>query len=301
MAHNWRLRNFLRTWLRLFRVPNLFTVPGDPLAGFLLAGGVAGGLSGRAAFAAGASLCFYASGLLMNDAADLEEDRRERPERPLPSGAANRLVVRAVAIVLAVLGLMLCLSAGTAALLVGFGILLCVALYNDGRLKEVPVLGALNMGLCRGLSLLLGAAAASGGALADGALPAAIVTALYIAAVTHLARHEMRPGRASLAAWLPCGTLLAGGVFLAGDPRFHTPFFLASFALACLAAGGIAARLRRPFAAVPPGIGALIRVLLFIQAAFCAVSTRPSALLCAAVLLFLWPVSRAAGRRFAGS
>ena len=27
----------LRTWLQLFRAPNLFTVPGDPLAGYLLA------------------------------------------------------------------------------------------------------------------------------------------------------------------------------------------------------------------------------------------------------------------------
>ena len=27
----------LRTWLQLFRAPNLFTVPGDPLAGYLFA------------------------------------------------------------------------------------------------------------------------------------------------------------------------------------------------------------------------------------------------------------------------
>ena len=36
----------MKAWLQLFRVPNLFTVPGDPLAGFLIATG--GRLDSRA-------------------------------------------------------------------------------------------------------------------------------------------------------------------------------------------------------------------------------------------------------------
>ncbi|MEA3189035.1 MAG: hypothetical protein QOD99_2865, partial [Chthoniobacter sp.] len=72
----------LRTWLQLFRAPNLFTVPGDPLAGYLLV--VRGSFNGAVLPAIGASICFYAAGLLMNDLADFAEDRRERPERPLP-------------------------------------------------------------------------------------------------------------------------------------------------------------------------------------------------------------------------
>ena len=67
----------VRTWLQLVRAPNLLTVPGDPLAGFLLA--TFGVLRAQAAFAVGASLCLYAAGLLWNDLFDLEEDRRERP------------------------------------------------------------------------------------------------------------------------------------------------------------------------------------------------------------------------------
>src|SRR5262245_2678680 len=81
----------LRHWLQLFRVPNLFTVPGDPLAGFLLATGWThegrAWLDGRAAFAVVASVCLYAAGLAMNDLCDLAEDRRDRPARPLASGA----------------------------------------------------------------------------------------------------------------------------------------------------------------------------------------------------------------------
>src|SRR5690349_4677009 len=77
-----------RAWLQLFRAPNLLTVPGDPLAGFLIATG--GNLDSRVAIAVIASLCLYAAGLAMNDLADLTEDRRDRPNRPLASGAISK-------------------------------------------------------------------------------------------------------------------------------------------------------------------------------------------------------------------
>ena len=46
----------LRAWLEILRVPNLPTVPGDPLAGVLLAAAAAGGAVpwGAASFAAAA-------------------------------------------------------------------------------------------------------------------------------------------------------------------------------------------------------------------------------------------------------
>ena len=62
----WRASK-LWAWLQLFRVPNLLTVPGDAMAGFLLA--QAAGLSAarphlRMALAAAVSLLIYAAGLL---------------------------------------------------------------------------------------------------------------------------------------------------------------------------------------------------------------------------------------------
>ena len=95
----------IRTWLQLFRAPNLFTVPGDPLAGYVLAS--YGAFESDVFYAVGASVCFYAAGLLDNDLADLAEDRVERPFRPLPSGAAKPLTVALVAAVLTGAGLLL--------------------------------------------------------------------------------------------------------------------------------------------------------------------------------------------------
>ena len=149
----------MKAWLQLFRVPNLFTVPGDPLAGFLIATG--GRLDMRALCAVLASLAIYAAGLAMNDLADFAEDTRDRPKRPLPSGAIPRGAAWFATVNLTLFGLALCFLAGPQALLMGIGTVMGVVLYNFIT-KKIPVIGALNMGVCRGMSLLLGAAAGLG-------------------------------------------------------------------------------------------------------------------------------------------
>src|SRR3954468_372622 len=144
----------VRVWLQLFRAPNLFTVPGDPLVGFLLANG--SDVDRSVVFAIIASLCFYAAGLLMNDLADEAEDLRERPSRPLPSRAVGRRSVWMVMALLCVAGFG-ALAAGRqpAVLAAGGGLLAAIALYNWVT-KGWPVIGAINMGLCRSFSLMLG-------------------------------------------------------------------------------------------------------------------------------------------------
>ena len=299
----------LRTWLQLFRAPNLFTVPGDPVAGYLLA--CYGAVEPLIFLPVAASLCFYAAGLLLNDLADLAEDRAERPERPLPSGAASPLAVAAVMGVLAVAGLVICfqISAWTGG--VGTVLLLAVVSYNMGG-KRIPVVGAINMGLCRGFSLLLGATAVPHGDLSirlmlhsrlDHLAVAFVLMTLYIAAVTNLARFETKaavPGSAKL---LPAAFIAGGWVaFLplvhgANRNSTHALFLLAL--LICAQEGW--RLVREPHRPLPPVIGKLIALLLVLQAAFCAASGDVAGSLAAAILIILWPVSRAVGKRFYAS
>uniref|UniRef100_UPI001CE2744A UbiA family prenyltransferase n=1 Tax=Streptomyces werraensis TaxID=68284 RepID=UPI001CE2744A len=75
--------NRAAAWAELVRLPALFTVPGDTLAGVAAAGGRPGP---RALLPIGSSLCLYAAGMVLNDWADRAEDAVERPHRPLPSG-----------------------------------------------------------------------------------------------------------------------------------------------------------------------------------------------------------------------
>ena len=299
----------LRTWLQLFRAPNLFTVPGDPLAGYVLA--AYGAFEADVFFAVGASVCFYAAGLLDNDLADLAEDGAERPNRPLPSGAAHPRTVAVVAAVLVGIGFLLAAKLGAAALIVAAGVVLSVGFYNH-LTKHLPVIGALNMGVCRGLSVLLGAAAAPHGdllwrLLAAGRLnPLLIAVALvtlYIAAVTHLSRFETKTESPPLAKWLPGFALLAGAALFLAQVR--TAAFwstTAIFSVAVLSAFAVAIHLARDSSApVPPCIGQLIRLLLLIQTAFCAAAGTVESSLCAALLLIAWPLSRAVSKRFYAS
>jgi 4-hydroxybenzoate polyprenyltransferase len=184
-----------KAWLRLVRLPNLLTVPGDLLAGFLLAP-TSSPLDWGQFFllALPAGLLLYTAGLILNDLFGYAEDKRDRPERPLPSGQISRENAAAVALVF--LWVAAFASAFFDALPIALPLILCIVLYNLGG-KRVPLLGPVLMGLCRAGNLLLGAAVIGKGLtppLPPAPLIGAGVLGVYIAIVTHLARHEARPG-----------------------------------------------------------------------------------------------------------
>jgi 4-hydroxybenzoate polyprenyltransferase len=315
-------QNLIRTWLQLLRAPNLLTVPGDPAAGYFLA--CFGAADTPLWPVIAASLCFYGGGLLLNDLADTEEDRRERPSRPLPSGAASPRSVLAGLLVLFAAGLGLCWHVDAATLAVGGALLAAITLYNL-HTKRLPIVGALNMGACRALSMLLGATAVSHGDLTipllfkgrlDHLLAAGMVLAAFITAITHLARFETQQTVPAYAKLLPALALTAGitlllpelhlikgvGTFL----REHQPnpalVSSAIFVIAAFSAWQIAFTLLRDRAApVPPQIGNLIRLLLLLQAGFCAASATMDGMSTAVLLVLLWPIARVLSRWFYAS
>ena len=328
----------MKAWLQLFRLPNLFTVPGDPLAGFLIATG--GRLDLRALCAVLASLAIYAAGLAMNDLADFAEDTRDRPKRPLPSGAIPRNTAWFATVNLTLLGLAFSFLAGPQALLMGIGTVLGVVLYNF-LTKKIPVIGALNMGVCRGFSLLLGAAAGLGPdpqmleaasnlaffqpvlaalltALAPSsgqrffvfAIGAALIVSIYIAAVTHLARHETKRDYPKLARMLPLGALLIGFVILkqATDTLLRDQSPALWLVAIILAAMNTSELMREPPAPLPPRIGAFIRIMPVMQASLCvlpsvptALHKTPASLLAALALLACVPIHAWLGKKFYAS
>lgn len=291
-----------RVWLQLLRAPNLFTVPGDPVAGYLVSND--GFVDGSIFLVAAASLCFYGAGLLLNDLVDLLEDRLERPSRPLPSGQANPATVRVVLWLLNALGLAFLGASGSlSALVCGSATVAAVCLYN-GATKHLPLWGALTMGACRGLSMLTGALAGPSPYAVPIAGLIALSVTLYIAAVTHLARFETRttvPGSARL---FPVLALIPG-VFIGFQNALYSPDKMPAALLFAFTFGAAALLCRRlltkPFP-LPPLIGAHIRLLLPLQAATCwfgaSQSIGPA---CAIGLICLWPVSRLVSKRFYAS
>lgn len=317
-------RSSVAAWCQLLRLPNLLTVPGDVVAGYLLALGDDTVHAPSLAAAAGASVLFYAGGLLVNDIADAETDARERPRRPLPSGAVTPLAAGCGAAALLAAGGVLACVLGRQGRLIGLALLFSVLLYDLGS-KSIPYLGALNMGICRGLSLLLGAAATPSAAW-DTASPllAFDILVLYVAAITHLARGEMSPERVGGERWAP-GFVLAAGFALLTRLQPLPPFtdyvmFLGAFVLAGMAVLAVAdavetailrdleakqvldVETRNLASVVPHMIELLLSSLLLLQAGLVSISgAGQPARLTAIVLLGLWPVHRIVNRRFYAS
>ncbi len=290
-------------WLTLLRAPNLLTVPGDALAGCLLAGMT--GLTAVAGTAAVAVLLIYMAGLIGNDLADLREDRRYRPARPLPAGQITARTAAVVAVALTTTGIALAYATGPAA--GGMAMLLTAAViaYNF-LLKSVPVAGAVNMGICRGLSLCLGATAYSGWRqplLTDPVTLAGVGLAGFVAAVTAIARDETAP-TASLVwrAWLPTAAILGcfTGLFAVVPPTVPAILWVIA---ATLWSARLAHRLgQHPTPdEVAVMVGQLIRGLLLLQAAFLALTASASGLWAAVIITALWPVHATLARRFAPS
>ncbi|CAL9626734.1 SCO3242 family prenyltransferase [Streptomyces sp. enrichment culture] len=176
-----------RAWAELLRLPALFSVPGDALAGTAAAGARPGA---RTLLAIGSSLCLYEAGMALNDWADRDIDAVERPHRPLPSGRIRPSAALTAACAFTAAGLALAARAGRPALTVAVPLAATVWAYDLG-LKHTPA-GPVAMGAARGLDLLLGAAATTG--RTGPALPSAALLGTHTVAVTTVSRHEAQGG-----------------------------------------------------------------------------------------------------------
>ncbi len=190
----------LRAYAQLVRLPNVFTALADISLGALAAFFTGAPPERWPSFALlmGASACLYSAGMVWNDFFDVEQDQRERPFRPVPSGRIARATAARLGASLLAVGLALAIlagwltdaarwdAAGVAGLLV-----LAILLY-DGWLKRTWA-GPIGMGSCRFLNVLLGLSVAEEAGLPWNArIYLALVVGLYIVGVTWFARTEAR-------------------------------------------------------------------------------------------------------------
>ncbi|MFF8673120.1 SCO3242 family prenyltransferase [Streptomyces sp. NPDC015242] len=168
----------------LVRAPAALTVPGDVLAGALAAGRPAGG---RTLLLAASSVSLYWAGMALNDWADREEDARERPERPVPSGRISAGAALGIAGGLTAAGLGLGALAGGRRVLLRRTLPLAATVWAyDLGLKHTP-LGPVAMAAARALDVLHG----TGPSPAGPALRAAATVGAHTWALTRLSRHEV--------------------------------------------------------------------------------------------------------------
>jgi 4-hydroxybenzoate polyprenyltransferase len=142
--------------------------------------------AGLLALQIGITTAVYWAGMILNDCFDLEEDRRERPERPLPSGRISLPAAWAAGGALLALALLLALAAGERILSATAALAATVLLY-DGLLKG-GALGPLAMGLCRYLNWIMGLSVVP--VLGTPLMLLPLPMLLYTMGVTYLSRAE---------------------------------------------------------------------------------------------------------------
>lgn len=174
------------SFLKLIRLPNIFTAISNVWAGAVIVNG--GNIPfPDLLFATVASASLYGGGIALNDYNDRNLDRLYRLERPIPSGLISEHSALLVA------GSFLALGAATGFMiskLAGFitiGIALSVILY-DSLLKKWFLPGIVSMGMCRGLNWTFGLETGNKRYSQFIFIPIAIF--IYIAALTAIARSE---------------------------------------------------------------------------------------------------------------
>lgn len=188
----------LKAYLQLCRFPALFTALADIMLGFLLTRTSPEPLS-KLLLLMGASAGLYLSGMVWNDIFDREEDGRERPGRPIPSGRVPLKSAVLFASVLMLVGLGCAAAAGMRSLMVA-GMLTAAIFLYDGVLKRT-FLGPFVMGGCRFLNVILGASTAGIRFASAWVLPQWWVAAslgVYICGVTWFSRTEAATSRRGL-------------------------------------------------------------------------------------------------------
>lgn len=180
-------------FLKLARPANLVTAVADILAGIAISGALLAtqlnpGLSINILLLCLSTIGLYGGGIVFNDVFDIKIDRLERPERPLPKGLISLQSATIYGILLLTTGIISAFlvnqTAGTIAILTSIS-----ALVYDKWGKNHSWLGPPNMGLCRGLNLLLGISIVPQMAFELWYL--AFVPIIYISAITMISRGEV--------------------------------------------------------------------------------------------------------------
>ncbi len=145
----------IKNYLTLVRFPNLFTLPSNVFAGYFSSHTHDVIETNTIILLILISTCLYAAGVIFNDVADRQTDRRERPNRPIPSGkiTPRNAIILGSLLVLISITVSYFISTATFTLVL---VLIAIIFLYDFVLKN-SLFGPAAMGSTRALNILLGA------------------------------------------------------------------------------------------------------------------------------------------------
>ncbi len=187
------MKPVILSYARLARPANLPTAAADILAGIAIAGAIPQTpdylpleISFNLLFLVLASVLLYAGGVVLNDVFDVGIDKVERPERPIPSGLISKISAAIFGVLLLVCGSVAGFLCNTLSGAICLVLATSIVLY-DAVSKNYDFAGPLNMGICRGLNLILGMSVLG----EINHIWYAVIPVVYIFAITLISRGEV--------------------------------------------------------------------------------------------------------------
>ncbi len=288
--------------IKLMRPANVVTAIADIMAGFAASGvamwWVISGENGENLFwLVLSTIGLYAGGVVFNDVFDAELDRVERPERPIPSGAASVWSAGTFGALLLILGIFSAWMVSNTSLLLALFVSVSALIY-DAWGKHQNVLGPINMGICRGANLLLGVSAVP--AMVTEFWYISLIPIIYIAAITMISRGEVHGGSSTTIRW---AGLMYGIIFISLTVLafvFNPDFWQVIPFLALLAYFIFPPLFRAMRNPKPKLIGLAVKAgvlsLIILDA---ALATAFAGWLYGLIVLLLFPISRLVAKAFA--
>ncbi|MBS7253974.1 UbiA-like protein EboC [Flavobacterium branchiicola] len=178
--------------LTLLRPANIVTAVADILAGIAVSGVLIldsdhNHFIVRILLLTVSTIGLYGGGIVFNDIFDLKSDSINRPERILPRGLVSKNEAVLLGCLMLLMGIGFAFLVSTLSGVLAF-IISLLALSYDKISKHYPVIGPLNMGLCRGGNLLLGMSISKDAVFNYWYI--GIIPILFIAAITLTAKKE---------------------------------------------------------------------------------------------------------------
>lgn len=179
-------------FIRLMRLANVVTAVADVLAGIA----ISGYFTSSEDYLPVLLLCIstvglYSGGIIFNDVFDAGLDAIERPERPIPSGMISLAEATVFGALFFGIGVGAAALFQTESLLIAILIVLACLTYNRWA-KHYTVWGPINMGLCRGLNLMLGMSILT--YQMENWWFLGLIPLIYIASITIISRGEVHGG-----------------------------------------------------------------------------------------------------------
>jgi 4-hydroxybenzoate polyprenyltransferase len=183
-------------YLRLMRPANIVTAIADILAGIAISGFLGSAVTSYLDHLLPviclclATVGLYGGGVVFNDVMDAKLDAEERPERPIPSGVISSTQAIVLGTYLLLVGVLAAFTVGRISGYLALGIMICALVYDKwGKHRSW---GPVNMGLCRGLNLLMGISIVE--PMLGKLWWLGVIPVVYIAAITMISRGEVHGG-----------------------------------------------------------------------------------------------------------